>query len=138
VQCEFDWDGKFWPLAKPAAAHIYKIAQEALSNGIKHGKARRLTLRLIHQPQTMLLSIWNDGLPFPATASSSSRMGLRTMHYRAHVVGATLQVAADARGGTIVNCVLPFPEAVAKAEEKRASRETKLSVVQNRGDHPIS
>jgi two-component system CheB/CheR fusion protein len=108
IECTFEKEADLSLVPPGVAAHLYKIAQEALTNGIKHGKGRRLAVRLAREQQTLLLSIWNDGLPFPAEISQKSRMGLRIMNYRAHVIGGSLDVQSDEKSGTTVLCTLPL------------------------------
>ncbi len=108
VECQYKAEGHPPALPTGVTTHLYKIAQEALTNAIKHGKGRHLALRFIEESQALRLSIWNDGLPFPAETSQKSRMGLRIMNYRANVVGASLEVRSDEKNGTLVTCSLPL------------------------------
>ncbi len=108
VECQFHSDGDISRLQPAWAAHLYKIAQEALSNAIKHGKARHISLRLAQEQKKLLLSIGNDGLPFRSGTSQNGRMGLRIMNYRAHVIGASLDVSSSEKNGTLVVCRLPL------------------------------
>ena len=86
---------------------LYMIAQEALSNAIKHGKASRISVTLRQKPGRLVLRIENDGVPFPTTYQPSNRMGLRIMNYRAHTIGGTLTVGPRGDSGTIVTCAVP-------------------------------
>src|SRR5436853_772389 len=91
VECKFESEGEPPPLSPSVAGHFFKIAQEALTNAIKHGKARQLSVRLEHQRERVVLSVRNDGVPFPTESFQKHRMGLRIMKYRAHVCGASLE-----------------------------------------------
>ncbi len=88
------------------AAHIYRIAQEAVTNAIKHGKARNISIVLKMAPEHATLNVANDGRDFPADAASTG-MGLQTMRHRAEVIGGTLEVASADSGGTVVRCSFP-------------------------------
>ena len=68
---------------------LYKIAQEAVTNAIKHGKAKRVTISLDNGGDTLSMTIQNNGLPFPDLRSKSTGMGLRIMNYRANLIGAS-------------------------------------------------
>ena len=108
VECQFKSNGDPAELAPNVAAHLYKIAQEALNNAIKHGKARRISLILAQEQEQIRLSVWNDGLSFQPEVSQNGRMGLRIMNYRAHVVGGSLEFKSDDKEGTLVSCLLPL------------------------------
>ena len=110
VNCQLKLDADPSVLQPGVAAHFYKIAQEALTNAIKHGKSQQIRIHLEEQPDQFLLRIWNDGLPFNTESSQNTRMGLRIMNYRAHVIGASLDVRSDEDEGTVVTCCLPLPE----------------------------
>jgi PAS domain S-box-containing protein len=89
-----------------AATELFRIAQEAASNAIKHGHATMIAFRLSCEPEGVQLQVTNDGKAFPKRARTSG-MGLKTMHFRASQIGATLTVQAGTEGGTIVLCTLP-------------------------------
>lgn len=82
--------------------HLYRIAQEAVSNSVKHGKAKNIRIRLT--PTT--LSIIDDGTGLK-TPTQSEGMGLRIMRYRAEMTGGILSVKNGRRGGVVVTCNLP-------------------------------
>ena len=107
IHCELGMKGSLPELPQHTTIQLYKIAQEAASNAIKHGKASEVVIRLVSSNDKLLLSIQNDGLPFSVPAGKKNRMGLRIMNYRARTVEATLEVKAGDKGGTIVNCALP-------------------------------
>src|SRR5437588_12399544 len=117
VDCQFQCHGEVAPLQSPVAAHLYKISQEALSNAIKHGKARQIVLRLAQERRGLLLSISNDGLPFRAESSQNRRMGMRIMNYRAHIIGGLLEIKTDEKTGTVVMCSLPLTGDVPSVEK---------------------
>ncbi len=91
-----------------AATDLFRIAQEAINNAIKHGRARRIQIDLAQSNGTIILKVTNDGRPFPRR-SGATGAGLKIMQYRARRIGATLQFCAGARGGTSVTCSLPLP-----------------------------
>jgi signal transduction histidine kinase len=113
IPCECTLKGEIPPLPENTSAQFYKIAQEAVSNAIKHGKASCVWISVTSNPQKLVVTIKNDGIPFSPPANPKARMGLRTMNYRANVVGATFEIKPNQKNGTIVTCVLPL-KAVAK------------------------
>ena len=81
--------------------HLYRIAQEAVSNAVKHGKAKNIRIRL----SQATLSIADDGQGLQSPAKSEG-MGLRIMRYRAEMIGAELKVENGRKSGVVVRCTL--------------------------------
>ena len=90
------------------ATHLYRIAQEAVTNAIKHGQSRKIVIGLSHHRNKVLLNIQDDGLGVPDLVESKEGMGIRIMHYRANMIGASLDIRKNPSGGTIVICALPL------------------------------
>lgn len=89
------------------AMHLYRISQEAVANAVKHSGATSITLALDARDQQLELRIEDNGKGMPANfARGVSGMGLRTMRYRAHAMGANLSIEPRSGGGTLVRCVL--------------------------------
>ncbi len=107
ITCAFNLKGRPPQLPQHTTVQLYKIAQEAVSNAIKHGKAAQVSIGLVGQNGHLVMSIKNDGLPFAQPSGSSTRMGLRIMHYRANTIGAKLDIRPQSKNGTIVTCTLP-------------------------------
>ena len=105
VACEFQAHGTI-SLSEPAANHLHRIAQEAVSNAIKHGKARRITIHLEQPEATVTLTVKDDGKGIPDVLPDKRGIGLRIMEYRAGMIGATFGITRDPAGGTIVRCVI--------------------------------
>jgi two-component system, NarL family, sensor histidine kinase UhpB len=109
VKCKFEGDAAI-SISDPAAAtHLYRIAQEAVANAIKHGKASAIEISLTKTGDKTLLSISDNGIGIKAPVQSGTGMGLRTMQYRAGMIGAALLVQTLAKGGTKVVCFLQNP-----------------------------
>jgi PAS domain S-box-containing protein len=89
------------------AIHLYRIAQEAITNAIKHGKARTVRLQLAEENGHVRLTIHDDGIGLRSTASKNGGTGLHIMNYRARTIGAALDVRRSERGGTLVTCSWP-------------------------------
>lgn len=107
TDCAFALKDRPPALPQHTTIQLYKIAQEAVSNAVKHGKASRVAISLESKDGHLVLTIDNDGLPFSVPSGKSSRMGLRIMRYRANTIGATLEVKAQGKSGTVVSCSLP-------------------------------
>ena len=107
ITCRFKVDGQIPPLEPSTVGQLYKIAQEAVTNAIKHGKAKKVGISLANGADHVVLTIQNDGLPFPDLNSQSTGMGLRIMNYRASLIGAALEVKGIGKG-TRVTCSMPL------------------------------
>jgi signal transduction histidine kinase len=89
-----------------AATNLYRIAQEAISNAVRHGRARHIVISLAMDGDAMRLSVRDDGQGFDGTQGTHDGLGLSIMRYRAELVGGVLEVDTDARGTTVL-CVAP-------------------------------
>jgi len=90
------------------ATHLFRIAQEALNNAVKHARATRLKISL-YEPDgcDVMLTIKDNGVGLPADAGGARGFGVHFMRYRAGMIGATLDLHAGPDGGTILTCSIP-------------------------------
>jgi len=108
IACRLTKEGDIPALEPTVVTQLYKIAQEAVTNAIKHGKTKKVGISFSNDSDKLVLTIQNNGLPFPDLRSKTTGMGLRIMNYRASLIGASLEVkAAGPRSGTIVTCAIP-------------------------------
>jgi two-component system sensor histidine kinase UhpB len=122
VACRFRCSGQSASLPSNIVRQLYKIAQEAVTNGIKHGKATEVQIVLANSGEHVVMKVKNNGLPFPDLKDQSPGMGLRIMRYRANVIGASIDVRADGHEGAVVTCSLPLgTEITVKAEQEKAA-----------------
>jgi len=84
--------------------HLYRIAQEAISNAVRHGCASRVTISLSAVDGEGLLSISDNGAGFVEPAKDHDGMGLRIMKYRAGMIGGALEVGQGSTYGVVVSC----------------------------------
>jgi two-component system CheB/CheR fusion protein len=90
------------------ATHLYRIAQEALSNSARHAEANRMEVQLEAVADGVVLTICDDGIGISPTAGESGRLGLHLMRYRANLLGGQCTVEARPGGGTVVRCEVPI------------------------------
>lgn len=88
--------------------HLYRIAQEAVNNAVKHGNAKQVHIRLQRSAETIVLSIVDDGCGF-RHEDSVDGSGLKSIHYRAEAIGAALDLQSRVGEGTSVTCSLTEP-----------------------------
>ena len=86
------------------AVHLYRIAQEAVNNAIKHGRPKHVWVALTSVNGRVNLTVEDDGLGIAETREQSNGMGLHIMAYRAKMMGGLLDVQRQEGGGTIVTC----------------------------------
>jgi signal transduction histidine kinase len=86
------------------ATHLYRIAQEAVSNALRHGQARQVNLALQGEPSGLRLSIQDDGIGMRDEPERTEGMGLRIMQYRCEQIGGVLEIGPAVGGGTVVKC----------------------------------
>ena len=98
------------------ATHLYRIAQEAISNAIKHGRARRVTITLALRGKELILSIKDDGVGIGHPIVRDGGMGLQTMSYRARVIRGRLRVGPASPRGTLIVCTVPNTQALAELD----------------------
>jgi two-component system, NarL family, sensor histidine kinase NreB len=107
AQCRFKNEGPVLIHNHDAATHLYRIAQEAVTNAIKHGKARYIEIRLAAEPERVVLTIEDNGTGLAPGAEGGKGMGLHIMKYRAGMIGAQVLLQTQPAGGTAVICFLP-------------------------------
>lgn len=89
------------------ATHLYRIAQEAVTNAFCHGKAKHINIDLDARDEKFVLTVTDDGAGLPENARTGAGMGLRIMAYRADLIGAVFNIERLPGGGTRVTCALP-------------------------------
>jgi PAS domain S-box-containing protein len=108
IHCVFKCDKPIEIDDTEAAVHLYRIAQEALTNAIKHGKAKNIQIGLTRRRNKYTMTIRNDGLDFPKEFEArGTGMGLQIMDHRIDIIGGSLDIRKAAEGGTIVTCTFP-------------------------------
>jgi PAS domain S-box-containing protein len=110
ISCLFVCDGPCPIYDNTVATHLYRIAQEAISNAVKHGKARNVAVDLAVSEDEIRLTIKDDGIGLKRSSGNPQGMGLRTMDYRARVIGGTLSVQDGRTSGTTVVCRVRYKE----------------------------
>lgn len=102
IQTELQSEGES-ELPVALAGELYRVAQEALNNVVKHAQARRVTLRLRFDPERAYLEVSDDGIGYvPAVAESNGGLGLRGMRARADRMGGELTIESAPGKGTCV------------------------------------
>ena len=105
ISCTFECGEDFPKLNSVAEMHLFRLAQEAINNCVKHGKARHVALQLKRLDASRLtLSVDDDGVGIAKDSTQARGLGLRIMKYRAQKIGGALEIAPSVSGGTRVEC----------------------------------
>ena len=88
------------------AVHLFRIAQEAVSNATKHGHAKAVVVALESSDGIVSLRVSDDGIGFDPARSARRGMGLNIMRYRARMIGGTLEIQSNSPSGTVVVCTI--------------------------------
>ena len=104
VDCTFRSKGKVAIDHGIVATHLYRITQEAINNALKHGRPSRLRVSLENQGGRIALIIQDNGAGFAVDQRQTQGMGLRTIAYRAGMIGADLEIQSKPGAGTTIIC----------------------------------
>lgn len=114
IDCTFACPRPVFVANNTTATHLYRIAQEAVNNALRHSRATAIVISLVQDEQRVVLSVCDNGIGIdhmstgqPHDLPSSRGMGLRTMQYRCGLIGGSFHVERLAAGGTLVECVAP-------------------------------
>jgi PAS domain S-box-containing protein len=108
VGCRFECFDPVFIHQEVLAEHLYRLAQEAVTNAIKHAHANNIVIGLATVKGGGVLTIRDDGCGFDAVPKGQSGLGLRIMNYRAKMISGSLNVQSSANGGTVVRCSFPI------------------------------
>jgi two-component system sensor kinase FixL len=104
ISCQLKCDTNVSVANDDVSIHLYRIAQQAIDNAVRHGKAKHIWLRLWDQNGIGIMSVTDDGSGLVGSPRDHKGMGLRIMKYRAEMIGGILQVRKGHQRGTIVEC----------------------------------
>ncbi|CAN5509924.1 hypothetical protein BH23BAC4_BH23BAC4_14170 [soil metagenome] len=123
ISCNLEIIGPAESVARslPEPTHLYRIAQESISNAVRHGRASRVDVALAAGVERIRLRVEDDGvgigavvvaggpdLPAPVQPEDNRGMGVRIMHFRARILGGALEMRPGVDGGTVVTCTVPI------------------------------
>jgi signal transduction histidine kinase len=108
IRCQFQCEEPVFIEDVNLATHLYHISQEAINNGIRHGKSKNITITLARKNGTGILTVQDDGEGFPTKPANQPGVGLSIMNYRADMVGGALKVESNKGRGVRVTCTFPI------------------------------
>jgi len=126
IDCRVASDKGMDQIDKAVQIHLFRIIQESIRNAVRHGEARTIHVQATGSNNEAIAIITNDGRLFPtekmqATLANTHGMGLKIMHYRARLIGATLEFTPGEKSGCMVRCIIPL--------SKRPPRASKIAAL---------
>lgn len=108
VHCRLEESGKPADVDLSTSTHLYNLVREAVSNAVRHGKARDIVISLrFKKGRLQTVVVRDNGSGFVLSKVGKDRMGLRIMRYRADLIGAVMTISSRKNGGTRIRCDLP-------------------------------
>ncbi|MDH4028662.1 MAG: HAMP domain-containing protein, partial [Nitrospirota bacterium] len=129
VPCGLRHDGPVSVRNEAAVIHLYRIAQEAVTNAVKHAAPRSVEIGISRRGNEIALTIRDDGTGISEAGGSRRGMGLQVMNYRAGMIGASLDIRRHSSGGTLVTCI--FPDTPEDPTGSPEGNRTDESILQN-------
>lgn len=109
ICCVFTCDSAAFVQDQSVGTHLYRIAQEAVNNAVKHSRAALIQLDLLLEGDRLVLRIKDNGEGIRSGVQDRQGIGLNTMSYRARMIGASLFIGPGDGKGTLISCSLRQP-----------------------------
>lgn len=109
VRCVFECADPVRVANAETADHLYRIAQEAVNNALKHAAPSEIRISLEHKDGVLVIEVDDDGEGFDETATPADGIGLRVMGYRARLIEGDLRIDSPPAGGTRISCRVKLP-----------------------------
>jgi signal transduction histidine kinase len=109
ITCRFESNPPVLVDDATTATHLYRIAQEAVTNALRHGKPSQILISLMEREGRVTLSVEDDGVGLPEVWQKGQGLGTRIMAHRASMIGGVLAIEPGPTGGTVVSCSLSCP-----------------------------
>ena len=120
MTCVVRWQDDLIITNEDIVINLFRIAQEAIHNAVKHAGASRIAVSLQSEDKMLQLVIEDDGKGMPPAKERGKGLGLSIMAYRAGLIGAEFKTEHPAHGGTRVVCLVPMDKLQSVIEERAA------------------
>ncbi|HUG19329.1 MAG TPA: PAS domain S-box protein [Planctomycetaceae bacterium] len=136
IDCKFSAEGTIQNIDNSVATHLFRIAQEAVNNAVKHSRANHIRITLESSSQDVELLISDDGRGIDQEQMDQfSGMGLRIMRYRANLIGASFEIGGNPGEGTELRCHVHLSSPLTP---KRHENGTANGIQNQRSEHSSS
>ncbi|MBN2441074.1 MAG: substrate-binding domain-containing protein [Spirochaetales bacterium] len=119
ISCHFSYQDNLFINDNSTALHLYRIAQEAVHNAVKHGEPDNIYISIDIQGDKIVLTVRDDGKGLKEEIGDTKGMGLRIMEYRANMIDGKVDISRDRVKGTIVSCSAPHPASNISKKDNR-------------------
>jgi len=109
VRCVFECPAPVRVADAEVAGHLYRIAQEAVNNALKHASPSEIRIGLEQRDALLVLEVDDDGEGFDESETPGKGIGFRVMRYRARLIGGTLSFGSAPAGGARISCHVKLP-----------------------------
>jgi signal transduction histidine kinase len=109
IRCEVEAAPVIIEPVTSVAFHLYRIAQEAVANAIRHNAPTQIIIRLEEPANQLRLSVISVGKPVIPATSGRTGLGMAIMQHRARLIQGDLQIYAEPQGDTVVECTISHP-----------------------------
>ena len=106
ISCKFKGDRRVNLCDDYCALQLYRVAQEAVANAVKHAQASHVVVELRSHDSGVQITVRDDGIGIPSDFEKSPGSGLRIMRYRARAIGGDVEIRRISTGGTLVICTV--------------------------------
>ena len=106
ISCTLRCPDRSIEIDRHLATQLYHIAQEAITNALKHAQAQKIQVTLEAEQSAIKLQVRDDGIGVPVRGQRPDGMGLRIMSYRSELIHGKLDVNSTETGGTLVSCLV--------------------------------
>ncbi|MEZ5017937.1 MAG: sensor histidine kinase [Flavipsychrobacter sp.] len=109
INCNFNINGEQYSLGEDKELLIFRIIQESIANAIKHGDPENITVALDYQPETLLVTITDDGSGFETDVKKEgSGIGLNNIKVRTELLRGKVDISSTQNKGTVITLSIPF------------------------------
>lgn len=120
LECRLECSAPVAFLDSDAATHLFRMAQEAINNALKHARANAITVRISQSKGQLTLEIADDGVGFDPSGTEALGAGLRIMQHRGDLAGGIFSVTSRVGVGTVVRCSIPSTPATSSSEDLKS------------------
>jgi two-component system CheB/CheR fusion protein len=107
IACRFDCPKPVQVVDDSMALHLFHIAQEAVTNSVKHARAGTISVGLYGDDRSLSLQVRDDGVGIDRQPHAGDGLGLRIMEHRCGLIGGQFSVRSQPTGGTLMTCLVP-------------------------------